>query len=214
MSFGRPFESEPRFPGFHPLTEEQHWDEATRDVVRRRREPPAPRFFTPAEQRTAAALLDRLMGQPPGPSGEQMPLMEMIDDRLAQDLTDGWAYDTMPDDRQAWRASLAALDTEASARAGCSFDALGEQAQCDLIETVRTWPSEHWHGLPPAPLWSLWTRYAATAFYSHPAAWAEIGFDGPAYPRGYRNLGIDRREGIEVPDADPAAGERPAEDAG
>ena len=27
------------------------------------------------------------------------------------------------------------------------------------------------------------------AFYSHPWAWNEIGFGGPAYPRGYARLG-------------------------
>ncbi|HWT32308.1 MAG TPA: gluconate 2-dehydrogenase subunit 3 family protein [Microbacterium sp.] len=207
MSVARPADVGPRFPGFHPLTQERHWDEATRAAVHGRTDPPAPRFFTPLEQRTAAALVDRLMGQPPAPDGQTVPLVAMIDDRLAQDQTDGWAYETMPTDRQAWRRSLAGLDEDAAARAGRSFAELGEQTQCELIEAVRTWPGDRWHGLPPVPLWSLWTRYAATAFYSHPAAWAEIGFDGPAYPRGYRNLGVDRREGIEVRDAHPAAGE-------
>ena len=27
------------------------------------------------------------------------------------------------------------------------------------------------------------------AFYSHPWAWNEIGFGGPAYPQGYMRLG-------------------------
>ena len=53
-------------------------------------------------------------------------------------------------------------------------------------------------------MWSLWTRYACTAFYSHPAAWAEIGFPGPAYPRGYKNAGVGKLEPFEVRDARPA----------
>ena len=43
-------------------------------------------------------------------------------------------------------------------------------------------------------------RYACTAFYSHPWAWNEIGFGGPAYPRGYKNIGLDRREPWEGPE--------------
>jgi len=31
-------------------------------------------------------------------------------------------------------------------------------------------------------------------------AWNEIGFGGPAYPRGYKNIGIDAREPWEVAD--------------
>jgi hypothetical protein len=31
-----------------------------------------------------------------------------------------------------------------------------------------------------------------------------MGFPGPAYPRGYKNIGIDRREPFEVKDAEPS----------
>ena len=31
-----------------------------------------------------------------------------------------------------------------------------------------------------------------------------IGFPGPAYPRGYKNAGVDAREPYEVADAYPA----------
>jgi hypothetical protein len=57
-----------------------------------------------------------------------------------------------------------------------------------------------WHGMRADRVWSLWSRYACTAFYSHPWAWNEIGFGGPAYPRGYLNAGIDAREKWEVAD--------------
>ena len=53
--------------------------------------------------------------------------------------------------------------------------------------------------MPAKHVWSLWTRYACAAFYSHPWAWNEIGFGGPAYPRGYKNIGVDEREPWEVP---------------
>jgi hypothetical protein len=56
--------------------------------------------------------------------------------------------------------------------------------------------------MPAERLFSLWMRYACSAFYSHPWAWNEIGFGGPAYPRGYKNLGLDRREPWEVAERD------------
>ena len=62
----------------------------------------------------------------------------------------------------------------------------------------------YWHGLNAARVWSLWTRYACTAFYSHPHVWNEIGFPGPAYPRGYKNAGVGKLEPFEVRDARPA----------
>ena len=40
-------------------------------------------------------------------------------------------------------------------------------------------------------------RAVLSAFYSHPWAWNEIGFGGPAYPRGYARLGVGQRESWE-----------------
>ena len=42
-------------------------------------------------------------------------------------------------------------------------------------------------------------RGILSAFYSHPWAWNEIGFGGPAYPRGYARLGAGQREHWETP---------------
>jgi hypothetical protein len=84
--------------------------------------------------------------------------------------------------------------------------------QADIVGAVQDLPrGEEWHGMPATHVWNLWLRYACTAFYSHPAAWNEIGFGGPAYPRGYKNIGVGRREPWEVEDsADPATVRRGA----
>jgi hypothetical protein len=39
---------------------------------------------------------------------------------------------------------------------------------------------------------------AVSAYYAHPWAWDEIGFGGPAYPRGYMRLEKGMREPWEV----------------
>jgi hypothetical protein len=74
--------------------------------------------------------------------------------------------------------------------------------QTSSIQCVQDLASKGkaWHGYRAERVWGLWTRYACTAYYSHPSAWNEIGFGGPAYPRGYLNLGVDRREKWEVAD--------------
>jgi Gluconate 2-dehydrogenase subunit 3 len=56
---------------------------------------------------------------------------------------------------------------------------------------------EVWDDLPPARAWKVVTRALLSAFYSHPWAWNEIGFGGPAYPRGYARLGARQRENWE-----------------
>ncbi len=71
------------------------------------------------------------------------------------------------------------------------------------VQSVQDQIGDRWRGLPARHLWNLWTRYACAAFYAHPWAWNEIGFGGPAYPRGYKNIGFDRRESWEKPERDP-----------
>ena len=59
-----------------------------------------------------------------------------------------------------------------------------------------------WEKLNVKRAWSVVMRAALGAFYSHPWAWNEIGFGGPAYPRGYMRLGgVATREPFETPGA-------------
>jgi hypothetical protein len=198
---GRAPDADGRFPGFDVLAQAPHWDRVTADLVRSRCEPPRrPTFFTAAERACARALLDDLTGQHGEP---RVPVLPMVEARLSAAETDGWRYEDMPEDGQAWRDTLAYLDADAKARCGTAFAAAAAAGRHRLIQDVRDLGSRDWHGLPAGHVWSLWTRYACTAYYSHPAAWDEIGFPGPAYPRGYKNAGLDTLEPFEVRDAKP-----------
>jgi hypothetical protein len=190
-----------RFPGFDALDESGRWDPVTAGVVLSRiGMPPDVRFFTPAEEAIATALCDRLLDQH---SGSRVPVVPLIDARLAERQTDGWHYHDMPEDGRAWCESLAALDADSTDRFGIGFAAATAPQQEVLIGAVHGLGGDAWHGLVAKHVWSLWTRYACTAFYSQPSAWNEIGFPGPAYPRGYKNAGVDAREPFEVRDARP-----------
>jgi len=188
----------PRFPGFDVLDEVDRWDAVTAGVVLARLTPsPELSFFTDVEQATAEALCDQLLAQHDDP---RIPVAALIDVRLATGETDGWHYADLPPDGEAWRRTLAFLDDDANRMYGSSLARLTRPEQAACVQTVQTLKTQKWHELPAQQVWSLWTRYACTAFYSHPWAWNEIGFPGPAYPRGYKNLGLDRREPFEVAD--------------
>jgi hypothetical protein len=190
-----------RFPGFSVLGQAGHWDEATRSIVLARLEPPGPtRFFSRAEQATAVALVALLVDVD---RRLATSLVAEIDGRLADDETDGWHYDDMPIDEEAWRRSLAALDAEATARGADAFAGLPDDAADAVLAGIAESDAATWHALPRNRTWDLWMRYACTAYYAHPAAWDEMGWPGPAYPRGYKNIGIDAREPFEVRDTHP-----------
>ena len=188
--------SEPsRFPGFDVVAQRSHWDHVTAGVVLARLGPlPPRRAFSAEEEPTARALLDRLLAQDEEP---RVPVLELVDQRLAEGVTDGYRYADLPDDAEAWHRSLRGLDDDARAARGCRFSELEREGPEALIEEVRTTDGDRW-GMPAGRLFSLWMRFACTAFYSHPWAWNEIGFGGPAFPRGYGALGVEKLEPWEV----------------
>ena len=51
---------------------------------------------------------------------------------------------------------------------------------------------------PAAHYWQTLVQDVVGAYYAHPFAWDEIGFGGPAYPRGYMRLEKGRAEPWEV----------------
>ncbi|AIY00514.1 hypothetical protein ART_0915 [Arthrobacter sp. PAMC 25486] len=192
-----------RFPGFSAASQVKHWDTATASVVMGRLgRPPDIHFFTPDEEAAAGALFNQLLDQREEP---RVPVVAMVDARLAAQETDGWHYEDMPTDAQAWRGTLAGLDDDARLRCSTRFATATWNEQTRLLQSIQNLGTALWHGFPAQQVWSLWTRYACTAFYAHPWAWDEIGFAGPAYPRGYKNMGVDALEPFEVRDVRPAA---------
>ncbi len=195
-----------RFPGFDVLDEVEKWDDVTAGVVLGRLAlPGAYAFFTPAEVGIASALTDLVLAQDGEP---RVPVLPLIDARLAVGETDGWHYDDLPEDAEAWRQSLQFLDDDAMEHHQRGFVSLTGPEQAAHVQQVQDLSSDgkQWHGWNSTHVWSLWTRYACTAYYSHPWAWNEIGYPGPAYPRGYLNPGVNARDKWEVRDdqnADP-----------
>jgi hypothetical protein len=187
-----------RYPDFDVLDAVDTWDEATKKVVLARLEPPGPlRFFTPNEEPILRAFCDTVLAQDCEP---RVPVAEMVDSKLADGRLDGYQYADMPDDRDTWRLVLRGLDHTATQGyqigfAHCTDDQreaiVAQFAQGRLL-------GDAWDELNVTRAWSVVMRAALAAFYSHPWAWNEIGFGGPAYPRGFMRLGGPGADGAAV----------------
>ena len=124
-----------RFPGFDVLDEVDRWDDVTAGVVLARLDPqPEVSFFTATEQATAAALFDQLLGQDGEP---KVPVLLLVDRRLALGQTDGWHYEDMPEDGDAWRLTLAALDDDARDGRRQPLPPLDLEQQGALVQAVH-----------------------------------------------------------------------------
>jgi hypothetical protein len=185
-----------RYPEYDCLANAGHWDAVTREVVMARvQDVPPIRFFDAGEERTLRAFCDCVTAQDRDP---RIPVVNFVDAKMHDGRLDGFQFDGMPDDREVWRGVAAALG-----RLGFAEMTLDEQhAVCERFADGELLD------LPfdTKTAWSVVMRGALQAFYSHPWAWNEIGFGGPAYPRGYSRLGEGMREtweGQEAFEQDP-----------
>ena len=179
-----------RYPDYDVLASADTWDPATREVVTERLREHGPlRFFTTEEEPTLRAFCDVATAQDSDP---RIPVAEMVDDKLAAGRLDGYRYAGMPRDPDAWRLVLRGLDETARARYGrAGFAACDPQAREAIIGALAEGllSGGAWDELDVSRAFSVCMRAILEAFYSHPWAWNEIGYGGPAYPLGYMRLG-------------------------
>jgi hypothetical protein len=195
-----------RFPGYDVLAKRQSpsWNEQTRRVIDQRLAlPREPRFLSQDEFRTLDAACARIVPQPPDRA--PVPLAAMIDTKLFEDTRDGYRDHRLPPLREAWRRGLAGIDTEARRRHNVAFAELDAAEQDALLRAVQDGAvAADWNGMPPKLFFEKRLLFdIVTQYYGHPTAWSEIGFGGPASPRGYVRMDFDRRDPWEAAEAQP-----------
>jgi hypothetical protein len=186
-----------RYPDYDVLDQASHWDEVTRELVLERVDSVPPlRFFTTAEATALGPFCDLVLAQDAEP---KIPVLNMVDAKLFAGELDGFHYAGMPDDRETWRRVARGLDAAARQHGAVDFVNASGEVRERVVEAFAdgTLHGEVWDDLPPAHAWKVVTRAMLSAFYSHPWAWNEIGFGGPAYPRGYARIGAGQRESWE-----------------
>ena len=191
------------YPGYSTLSQQAFWDEATRRVVLERVEHVPPiRFFTAKEAQLMLAVCNRLLPQDDRDDAHKIPVLNYIDDRLYNRRIDGYQFADMPPDHEAHRLGLQAIDLIAKHLYNRSFVELGPHDQDSVLQTIHDEKppaaQEIWQKMPIKRFWMLLMQDMVDAYYSHPYAWDEIGFGGPAYPRGYMRLEGGQPEPWEV----------------
>ncbi|HEX3242889.1 MAG TPA: gluconate 2-dehydrogenase subunit 3 family protein [Solirubrobacterales bacterium] len=185
-----------RYPEYDLLEETSHWDEETRRVVLDRVERvPSIRFFDEREVATLGCFCDVVMAQDAEP---RIPVLARVDEKLFEKKADGYRYADMPPDPDVWREIARMLDDAAAEQGAESFGAAERETQLRIVQRFSE-GELRWEGCAVDKAWGIAMRDILSAFYSHPWAWNEIGFGGPAYPRGYARLGPGQREHWESP---------------
>ncbi|MEW9585141.1 gluconate 2-dehydrogenase subunit 3 family protein [Paraburkholderia sp. DGU8] len=194
-----------RYPGYDVLDKRDtpSWDEATRTVIAQRLATPSePQFFNAVEWLAVLALCKCIV--PQADALPVVPLAQLLDAKLTNNTGDGYRDARLPPLQQAWRTGLAALDAESRARHELPFSSVEKSSQMALLESMQRGhlSSDAWNGMPAKLFFAERLLHdICNAYYSHPHAWSEMGFGGPANPRGYVRVYYDRRDPWEAVEA-------------
>lgn len=182
-------EYEGHYPRFDVMREEEHWDPHTREIVTKRLKSESfypYRYLTQHEGdtlfRLCAILLDDV----------RFPILSYVvhhfDSTLEAGLGESQRKIGVPQQSALIRDGLALLDQVCTERFGDKFISLAEQNQQQVVRQLMhgNLSLQTNAGQVPVREWmnNIFGKTVA-AYYSHPSIWSEIGYAGPAYPRGY-----------------------------
>jgi gluconate 2-dehydrogenase gamma chain len=157
-----------------------------------------PQFFAPETYQLLVAVAARLFPQPERPV--PIPLAPSVDDRLAKGKSDGWRYDALPPDREAYRLGLGGIEQIAQALFKADFGQLTPAQQDEVIKSLSTGnpPGEMWQTLRADRFFEEFLAELTIVYYAHPWAQDEIGYTGYADLPAWTKIGLNEKEPREA----------------
>ncbi len=133
------------------------------------------------------------------PNAMSIDLAAAIDRRLASDEGDGWRYDALPTDREAYQRGLQGLDESALGIFNGRFAALDGPQQDQVLQALQRGdaPGAVWASLNARRYFEDLLAELTELYYSSPSAQDEIGYAGMADARGWQAIGLDQLESWE-----------------
>ncbi|MBN8930014.1 MAG: hypothetical protein BGO51_11105 [Rhodospirillales bacterium 69-11] len=192
-----------RYPDYDVLAKwnTPSWNDPTRAAVGQRLQVrDEPRFLSAERFRILKAVCDRIVPQPTDRMNK-IAVAGLVDRMLEQTESVGYRRAEMPPLREAWQRGLDALNDEAKVRFGAEFTDLPAGRQDTVLELLQQGDvrSSAWGDLPAQGFFKHRVLHDITvSYYAHPTAWNEIGFGGPASPRGYVRIEANRRDPWEA----------------
>lgn len=180
------------YPEFNVMDSQDSWDDHTRSIVASRlvREQ-GYRFIELVEAEVLRAICSTLADEQRGEIIQYA--VNHIDETLAAAKGEGQRKANVPAGDKLIRDGIKALQLTSMERHGKPFFGLTMDERKLLLQELsnnNVQPAGPWQQLPQPEFFNKLLKMTIEAVYSHPDVWSEIGYAGPAYPRGYVRTGI------------------------
>lgn len=176
------------YSSYNVMKEQDHWDDHTREIVLKRLDVQGSLQKLTGEEvdlirAFAALLVDDARSQ----------LMDYVvkhfDQQFSTDIGEAERKTDVPPARQLIKDGLAAVNHLAQREHQSPFCEIAAEKQIALLvgmesDTV-TLQTPQGAAVPASAFFNKMLLETVKAYYSHPQVWSEIGYGGPAYPRGY-----------------------------
>lgn len=180
-------ENRTRYPSYDLLNEKEHWDEHTREIVLKRLGPfDKYKFLNEREAEMILAIAKHIVYD------ERKEILDYVvhhfDSILSSPIGEDQRKVGTPPRDALIRQGLKAIDKLAEKRFGATYLEIDSKEQLILLEELDKGTAvqlSEWKKIPQRELFKKLSTEIVSAYYSHPVVWSEIGYGGPAYPRGY-----------------------------
>lgn len=176
-----------RYPAYDVWEQHTEWDEHTQKIVGARRMPAvAYQFFTEQEATLLQTVVSELVHD------RRLEVLTFVvshlDDSTASTIGESQRKVGVPPKKQLYRQGLQGIEEESQAAHGTSYLELSLDQQRELLQQIADGHIQEkraWTAFAPADFFKRLLFDTVSAYYSHPLVWSDIGYGGPAYPRGY-----------------------------
>ncbi len=185
------------YPDYDVIAHRNEWDDNTKEIVLKRLGPfPEKRFLEEQEARKLRLIIKHLVYDNRDEIFDW--ILYFIDQRLHSEIGEFQRKLTTPPEKILIREGLKALDKLSETLYRKSFADTDLKEQFDMLASLQLGKAANiaeWATIPQKDLFNKLLGVIISAYYSHPTIWSEMGYGGPAYPRGYYR--------IELPWTDP-----------
>lgn len=188
------------YPDYSVLSEEHEWDPHTRQIVTSRLGPfGGPRALSQAQVTMLRAVLTRLIA-------DDRPqildyLIDHLDRQISSPIGQAERKLSVPPFSDLLPQGLEQIEKHCQQHHSSSFAQMTVDQRDGLLAAIEqgnlvdgtVWEQQH-----QCEFFSQLLSQIVSAYYSHPWVWSEIGYAGPAYPRGYMRAELGLTEPWEA----------------
>ncbi|WP_127586400.1 gluconate 2-dehydrogenase subunit 3 family protein [Paenibacillus koleovorans] len=175
------------YPSYNVMNEREEWDAHTQAIVGSRLRPHESYSFLSQAEAELLRRICSLLVDDESPDVLDF-ILSHIDQTLHQSPGESQRKVGVPDAPVLVRSGLEALEQEVRSKYDSSFVELDIDFQKQILRQISesaAAPPAIWGGIPQDALFKKLLNMTVESYCSHPKVWSEIGYGGPAYPRGY-----------------------------